>query len=159
RTDGTGAFSAFRGYLDALAERVALPEPLRREVDEAYDGGSRSWAAELEPPRSLLGRPGASPPLLDQMLTSVAGDAIERLTICAPYFDADAECLAALADRVAPAPVRVFVQSGRTTLTRPALERSGAQADVRDVRFRREDEGHSREAFIHAKFYAFESAG
>jgi hypothetical protein len=160
RTDGTGALAAFRAYLGAVLDRVALSEPLRREIAEAYDPRTRQWAASLDEPRSLIGRASGGPSLLDQIFATLGGARVDGMTICAPYFDADAECLATIAGRVAPAPVTVLVQAGRNTLTATGLGRSGARPLLARATFRREDDdGHVREAFIHAKFYAFEHGG
>ncbi len=160
RTDGTGPFAAFRGYLNSVLERVVLADAVRAEIGEAFDPATRAWAADLSRAAGLIGRANGEPPLLDQMFAVLGDAAIDGLTVCAPYFDTEAEALRELVHRVAPAPVTVLVQAGRTGLTEGGWARAGPGARLSGVGFRREDDaGHARNAFIHAKFYAFEQGG
>lgn len=160
RADGTGPFTAFRSYLSSVLERVVLAEPVRAEIEEAFDPATRAWAADVSQPTGLIGRANGEPPLLTQMFAALGDVPINGLTVCAPYFDTEAEALRELVRRAAPAPVRVLVQAGRTGLTEGGWARVGPGTRLSGVGFHREDDGgRARTAFIHAKFYAFEQRG
>lgn len=160
RADGTQAFASFLRYLSALVELIVLPEHVRTEIEEAFDAKTHAWAAELTEPGAVFGRIGRGPSLLDQMLARVPEGIPERITVCAPYFDAKAEVLSEIVERFSPIPVDVLVQPGRTGLTEAAWARVGGSGHLMPIGFQRSDDrGKVRESFLHAKFYAFERAG
>jgi hypothetical protein len=159
KTDGTGPFSGFQQYLQDILERVPLPTSVRAEVGEAFDPRTRVWAAEMESSSTLVGKVGRGPAMLDRMveLLGNADRPVECLTICSPYFDGDGDALAELLRRVQPRVVKVLIQPGRSTLTQEGWARLGAGSRLVPVTFRRSEAGH--EAFVHAKWYAFERDG
>jgi hypothetical protein len=155
--DGTGVFAAFQAYLQDVLDLVHLSDPVRAEVDEAFDGSTREWAKNLDPPTGLLGKAGKGEPLRGQILSSVGDRAIQRLTVCSPYFDPKAEALGELVDHFKPLHTELLVQNKRTGLTRANAISLPAQISVKPVRLRAEDkEEGERERFLHAKFYAVE---
>jgi hypothetical protein len=160
QSDGTAPFTAFLAYLRQLLTLVALTEPVRGEIDEAFDAKTHAWAAELQEARGLLGKAGDGLALLDQMLTRVGGVRPERITILAPYFDEDGDAIREIARRTGATDVAVLVQPGRTGLTESAWDGIDAGVRLAPVSFERADEKQRvHEAFIHAKLYAFERAG
>jgi hypothetical protein len=160
RSDGTSAFAAFLRFLRAVTDLVALRDAVRAEIDEAFDPKTRPWAAELAEPAGLLWKVGGGPPLLDRILGQVGDGPVDAITICSPYFDEDAEALSAVARRSRAGDVTVLVQPGRTGLTEGAWKRASDLAHLAPITAQREDDhGRPREAFVHAKFYAFHRAG
>ncbi len=160
RADGMAPFAAFLRYLLALVERIALPEVIRAEIEEAFDAKNHAWAAHLDEPGGLLAKVGDGLSLLDAMFAHLGGDTPEKVTLCAPYFDEDAEALSTIASRSGADSVVVLVQPGRTGLTEAAWSRVSGRVRLLPTTFQRADEqGKPREAFLHAKFYAFERAG
>ncbi|MFZ5448934.1 MAG: hypothetical protein ACOZFS_09900 [Thermodesulfobacteriota bacterium] len=155
--DGTGVFAAFQAYLQDVLDLVHLSDPVRGEVDEAFDGSTREWAKNLDAPTGLLGKAGKGEPLRGQILSSVGDRAIQRLTVCSPYFDPKAEALGELVDNFKPLHAELLVQNKRTGLTRANARSLPAQISVKPVRLRaRDEEEGERERFLHAKFYAVE---
>jgi hypothetical protein len=157
--DGTAAFAAFLNYFRRLLDLVAIAEPVRAEIEEAFDAKTHAWAAELQEAAGLIGKPGEGPSLLDQMLARLGGETPQKVTLLAPYFDEGGEALRELARRTASPEVNVLVQPHRTGLTEAAWKGLGSELRLAPVTFERIDEQeHVREAFIHAKWYAFERA-
>lgn len=157
--DGTMPFSAFLSYLTELVELVALPDAVRAEIQEAFDPETHVWAADLEKPGGLLGKAGKGPALLDQMLAYLTHGAPDKVTVCAPYFDEEAEALTAIGRRSGAGAVVVLTQPNRTGLTEAAWKGAGSP-QLTPITFQHaDDQGRLREAFLHAKFYAFERAG
>ena len=162
-SDGTGPFAALRNYLQDVLARVPLRESVEAEVEETFDPNTRAWAAELGEPDALIGRAAAGPPLLDRMKEILGARPVERLFVCTPYFDPDAEALRAMANALRAPETSVFVQSKRTTLMQDAAATLGETFKLVAVEFHHtekaesEGEDRTRYAFVHAKFYAVES--
>ena len=158
--DGTAPFASFQRYLRGLVGQVALPEVVRPEIEEAFDPKSHAWAADMGEPDGLLAKSPDGPALLDAMLARLGGAVPEKVTVCAPYFDEEAEALAAIAARSGAPSVEVLVQPGRTGLTERAWTNVAASVRLAPTTFQHFNEvGEPREAFLHAKFYGFERAG
>ncbi|MDP3000020.1 MAG: phospholipase D-like domain-containing protein [Bryobacterales bacterium] len=153
--DGPAPFAAFQEYLRLILRRVALSEQVQTDIEEAFDPATRTWAAGLGQPGQLLGRPSSGPSLLGQMFEQLDTAAVDRVTVCSPYFDDDGAALAAIIGHAASAEVSLLVQPGRTGLKEAAWSRNAGAAHLRSVTFQREDDQRTREVFIHAKFYAF----
>ena len=154
-SDGAAPILAFRGYLADVIERVALPEAVEAEVEEAFDPGSKSWlSAEQERATSLVGRVGSGSALLERMLDATGNDPVDELLVCAPYFDDDGIALRELVARVGASRTKVLCQTGRSTLQERAWRPTAEKARLRSIDFTRPvSDGEERSAFLHAKFY------
>ena len=108
--DSTAPFAAFRAYLTDLLSRLPMVAPIRDEVEEAFDGLTHPWAREMLPPSGLLGKIGAGPTLLEQMERFFEGEEIEKLVVCTPYYDKDAEALFKMLDQFNSEKTEVLVQ-------------------------------------------------
>ncbi len=157
--DGTSRVAAFREYLTEVTRLVVLPEAVEREVAEAFDPATHSWAGEMEDPAGLLGRAGVGGALIDRISAIVVGAPLDLLTVCAPYYDEEAAALKAVIGRFKPNHVRLLVQPEKTTLTRRAFESLDPVPETVKLSFLHilKDE-KVRRAFAHAKFYAFTRA-
>lgn len=160
-TDGSGPFRAFRDYLTGVIKRLVLPEAVEREVEEAFDPGTKSWmsADAGVDAGALVGRVGIGPTLLEQIVTASGRGPVDELLVCAPYFDHDGVALQELVASVGARRATVLCQVGRTTLHKRAWKPNAAKATLRGVDFRRAGPAEQeRSAFIHAKFYALRRA-
>lgn len=159
-SDGAGAFLAFRSYLSDVIGRVVLPEAVEREVDTALDPKSKKWlSAEATGDSPLVGRVGSGGALLDRMLEASAGNPIDELFVCAPYFDAEGIALQELVSKVGASNTTVLYQPGRSTLRAQAWRPNAARARLQGIEFSHTDSaGEKRSAFVHAKFYGFRRA-
>jgi len=154
--DSTAPFSAFRDFLWEILERVPLRDSVEAQVAEAFDPHTRAWASDMAEPALLVGRVGEGPPLLDRVLDLVGPSKVNEVMICAPFFDERGEALREILKRTNPTKARVLVQPERTTLIRKAWRSVSGRARLERVTFQHEDkEGNIREAFVHAKWYAF----
>jgi hypothetical protein len=155
--NGTGVFTAFRGYLEDITSLIALPESVRAEVAEAFDGSTHAWAVNLEEPNGLLGKAGKGITLVEQMLPFIGEGPIYNLTVCTPYFDPDAEAVKTLVEQLKTHRGEIYVQNGRTNLTQKAAQSLPAEVKVRPVNFLPKTENEEgRQRFLHAKFYALD---
>ena len=155
-TDGPQAFVELESYVRQVLERVPLGQAVAAEVDEAFDRKTRPWLAVPVPagPRRLLGRAAAGEALVDEMAKEVGGP-LDELIVGVPYFDEDGVALGAVIERLHAPRATVLCQPWRSTLTRRAFAANAARAALRHVTFEHVDEnGASRRAFLHAKFYA-----
>ena len=160
-TDGSGPFGAFRRYLADVVGRVVLPEAVEREVEEAFDPGTKSWLSVDGGADSgaLVGRVGSGPPLLDRMVTAGGEGQVEELLVCAPYFDHDGVALQELVSSVGARRTTVLCQVGRTGLHERAWKPNAAKATPKSIDFRRAGSADpERSAFVHAKFYGLRRA-
>ena len=159
--DGPVPFRAFRDYLTDVIKRLVLPEAVEREVEEAFDPGTKSWmsADAGVDTGALVGRVGSGPTLLEQMVTASGEGPVEELLVCAPYFDHDGVALQELVASVRARRATVLCQAGRTTLHERAWKPNAAKATLRGIDFRRVGPAEQeRSAFVHAKFYGFRRA-
>jgi len=152
--DSTAPFTAFRAYLTNILTRVPLTGPVQDEVDEAFDGRTRPWAREMDPPSGLLGRVGRGPTVLEQIAMVFGGNAVKSLVVCSPYFDQDAEALEKFLGQFQPEQTEILVQKKYPGLPKTAV--SGLPDNVKAVPIsftRVTANGLERESFVHAKFY------
>lgn len=156
--------SAFRNYLNDVIRRIPTNHPVADEVAEAFDGATHPWADKLGTPGGLVGKVGLGASLSDQMFALLEQKPVQRLTVCSPYFDVEAEMLRELAGR-SGSPTSVLVQSGTSTLLKSAAAKLPKQIKLQAVDFKRKDQPTDstdnapvRSGFIHAKFYGFETA-
>jgi hypothetical protein len=133
-----------------------------REIEEAFDPQSRAWAAELLPDGPLLGRAGHGRSMLEKMQDELGERKSDRLYVCAPYFDADAEALQTIAERFQVKQTILLIQDGRSNLQPDAANALGASFYLQRANFERLKEDKdgqkaaTRTAMLHAKFYALE---
>jgi hypothetical protein len=153
--DSTAPFAAFRAYLFDILKRVPLTGPIRDEVEEAFDGRTRSWAREMDPPSGLLGKVGRGSTLLEQMRILLPDNEVKGLVVCSPYFDEDGEALDKLLGKFEPAKTEILVQKKYPGLPKTAMLRLPKNVKVVPISFTRVAENDlERESFVHAKFYA-----
>lgn len=157
-SDGAAPFLAFKNYLAAVIERVALPEAVRAEIEEAFDPRSKSWTStEDGSANALVGRVGSGSALLERMLEAGGNNPIDELLVCAPYFDDDGIALRELVTRVGANRTTVFCQAGRSTLQERAWTPIAARARLQSIDFTRPvSSGKGRSAFVHSKFYGLQ---
>ena len=158
--DGAEPFNEFRSYLEDILGRVALPDAVEAEIEEAFDPRNKSWMSmESTATNALIGRVGSGPALLERMLDlRGGGDPVDELVICAPYFDQDGIALQQLVTRVGANRTTVLCQPGRSTLQERAWKRTAARARLQHINFSRPGtSAKERSAFVHAKFYGFKS--
>jgi len=154
--DGTGIFVAFQNYLRDVLDLIYLSDPIKAELDEAFDGSTREWARSLEPPSGLLGKAGRGEILLTQLLDYLGDEPVRRLTVCSPYFDQSAEVLVELVKNLKPKTTEILVQNRRTGLNRAMASSLSNRMAIRPIRLKSVEEEGERERFLHAKFYAVE---
>ena len=147
--DGLPAISAFRDYLRTIVGLVPQSEAVSEEAFEAFNEATNPWVADLPEPAGLYGVPGDRP-LLDTIV-ELAGNDIQQVTVCAPYYDPDGEAIAELSRRVL-APVNALLQRNHV-----GLSDSAASALPESIELFSVDVDPPR--FIHAKLYAFQRHG
>lgn len=143
--DGMPAISAFRDYLDTVLSMIPQTESISEEVQAAFDQTANSWAVNLPEPAGLHGVPG-NRPLLDRIV-DLAGNDVQHVTVCAPYYDPDGEALGEFARR-SRVPIRTLLQRNHVGLSASAAASLPASVELTSV-----DTDPSR--FIHAKLFAF----
>lgn len=153
--DGGAALFWFHKFLGKIIEFTLLNEMLQEELAKAFEEKTRSWADETDGQNPLLGRFGTEPHLLYQMIELLGGISVKRLTICSPFFDQTGQMVKRLSDAIGNPPVRLLVQSGRSTLTREAAASLPDNINIQSVEPVK-SEDHQASRFLHAKFYAFE---
>jgi len=160
--DGTAQFAWFYNYLSEIAQSIPFPETIVSEVNEAFDAQNHRWAIDLASPDGLVGVMGNRfPPLVDQFADHLGTEMpVNRITVCAPYFDKTTNALKALSKRFGNPPVRVFVQNGRSTLCSAAAKTLSPNIELIPIHFKRASkDGGERESFVHAKYFAFKRSG
>lgn len=155
---GTAALASFREYLRRVVDRVPLRDAIASEIEAAFDGASRAWARELQPPGGLVGRVGDGPSLLERMREQIGERTFAELAIAAPYFDDGAHAVAAFLAAFGPAPTKLLVPRKGHTLRESAAAALPPQVTLCSTAWAHpRDEEKPREAFLHAKFYALTS--
>jgi hypothetical protein len=126
------------------------------EIDEAYDSSVRKWAANLSEPSSLIGKVRTGDALINRISETIdTTNKIDKIIICAPYYDEKGEAILAFVEKLNPTQVDILIQNDRSTLYPSALKNMPENVSVFPVEFRRSQEGDiERRRFIHAKFFA-----
>jgi hypothetical protein len=160
KADEIGVFGDFYSYMREVVALCAEPrEAITAEVDEAFDPNTRAWAGEMSSAQRLLGRAGHGASMLERMKSVAAGRGSERLYVCAPYFDQNAEALQAMSRELGAESTTVLVQSQRTNLPAAAAANLGRNFDLREATFEHMEkvgaggDERTREVLLHAKFY------
>ncbi len=160
--DGRSRIVAFQQYLDDCLDLVALSDSIRVEISEAFDPMSKEWAIGMPEPEGLLGRAGKGESLIAQIRALVDRQP-DRLYVCAPYFDPEGEALRTLISELSPKQTTLLVQSSKTNLLASVAAELESDCELRSASFRHSQqlagESHSREAFLHAKFFGVEVDG
>lgn len=143
--DGLPAISAFRDYLRTVVGMVPQSKSLSEETFAAFDATTNPWAADLNEPEGLYGTP-SNRPLLETMV-DLAGEDVQTVTVCAPYYDPDGEALAELSGRFTT-PIKTLLQKNHVGLSDSAASALPQNTELLSV-----DVDPSR--FIHAKLYGF----
>ena len=152
-SDDTGIFNAFSNYLNQIAESIPLNDSILEEIWESFDPTTRTWSENLNPPVSLIGKVYTGESLIDQMSGVLGNQIIDKLIICAPYFDLKGEMINELSGRFNAKSTEVLVQFHSTNLTQNAVDNFNTSVVLRSVTFIGQDETQS---FLHAKFFAFQ---
>ena len=153
--DGTGAFSAFKGYLEGTLKQLPQIQTIEKAVAEAYDTETKLWTADLDEPVGLIGRINTKQSMLEQMKEYVELSC-NRLIIQSPYFDKQGKTIEELNDLFQPNKIELLAQSRHSELTKEIIDGLPANVEVVSVDFNHDTGTSSKRAFMHAKFYAFE---
>ena len=152
-SDDSGVFNAFMDYLNQIADRVPLNDSILEEVWEAFDPTTREWSGNMNPPVSIIGKVDGGDNLIDQMADVLGNQFIDKLIICAPYFDLKGEMINELSDRFNAKSTEVLVQPQSTNLTQSAANNFKESVTLKPITFIGQDETQS---FLHAKYFAFQ---
>ncbi len=142
----------FRSYLNFLCKAVPNNDSIQLEIDKAFDKVRHPWVEALKPSSIFLGTSQDAESLSARMLSQIQRP-VDRLIICAPYFDSKGEMIRRLTAESGAANVTVLVQENRTNLVQEAIVDLPSHIEL-DTILRDCD----KRGFYHAKFYAFESA-
>lgn len=155
--DGTGVFNAFYHYLKNILKRIPLRDSVLGEIEEAYDKETRQWAIDMDEPEYLLGRTGnESISMLGEVENILGERNIDEIVICSPYFDSEGKALKLIGERFRPHTVKVLVQNRKSGLWKSVAKELPSRYRIQQVIFNhKSQDNYPREAFIHAKFYAF----
>ena len=158
-SDDSGLFHAFKNYLDALLQRWSFSDSVKQAVAEAYDPETKSWARSLNEPSGLIGRIMTKDSLLKQMENYIE-PYCSRLVLHSPYFDKEGKTIAQLNDLFQPEVIEILAQSHHSELSQHIIDHLHTNAKVISADFFHEADKtqEKKQAFVHAKFYAFESA-
>jgi len=156
-TDTTAPFAAFRDYLYSVTSLASMRSDPELEVGEAFDGKTRAWAVEMASPAVLVGKPGNDAAVFDQMKAMIEDRKINQAYICTPYFDASGHAINAL-HQAFDCPVMVAVPQKRSNMSQRCADSLGKEISIKAMTFQHKDINDAfRSAFIHAKWYAFET--
>lgn len=154
--DETASFAAFLKYLESIVGLTALRDCLTAEVNECFEPQLRPWARDMAAPAGLFGRPGTGGSLLEQMKAALAEKTVKGLLVNSPYFDDNGKALQELGANFNVRP-KVAVQRKRSGLRAETAKELAEQIGLTTVTFQhRTHDNKTRDAFIHAKWYAFE---
>lgn len=149
--DGTGAIAEFKGMLEACLSRANIPRGAQREVEEAYEASTHSWATSLDEPSGLIWRMGEGPTLVEQMMRIAGLRSVDRIVVCSPFFDGDGLALRHLSRAWPGARMELLVQPKHSTLSAAAISGMERAPELLTIASGRKDHADS---FIHGKFYA-----
>jgi hypothetical protein len=142
----------FHNYLHHLCRAVPNNDSIKREIDKAFDKIRHPWVKELKPSSLFLGQPHDGESMSARMLRQIQ-QPVDRLIICAPYFDIKGDMIRRLAAGSGAAEVVVLVQENQTNLVQEAVVDPPSHIELNTI----QGDG-DKTTFSHAKFYAFESA-
>lgn len=145
------AFGQFRTYLQGLTEHFLTPPRHVTEILDASFGAAVLGKPEGDTAARLLGSPSSLLPLLPAPPTPA-----NRLTIAAPFFDANGDLAARLAAALRAKHFEVVTDTKMTTLTRSAARRIKAAGGEVRILERSKDEVRGE---LHAKAIFAEGQG
>lgn len=154
--DGTAPFAAFLKYLESVVSLTPLRDSITAEINESFEPQLRPWARDMVAPFGLFGRPGNNASLIEQMQAALSGRPVNSLLVHSPYFDDNGKALQELGSRFSVRP-KVAVQRKRSGLHSETALAISELISLSSVNFQHKTHDNKlREAFIHAKWYAFE---
>ena len=152
--DGTAIFHAFKKYLDGLIGWLPDNHNISKPISEAYDNATTLWASNMDEPMDLIGWIKNNKSLIEQMKKYVSGGC-ERLIIQSPYFDREGKTIQQLNTTFTPKKIEVFAQNRHSELTKEIIDTLASNVSVRTTDFIHVNLEKKKQAFMHAKFYAF----
>jgi len=155
--DGTAQLSSFRLFLENIINLVILPDSVQDEITEAYDLSTKQWAVDMAEPTDLIYKAGLGETLFSQLVENVDVNSLSKIYVCTPFFDVKAEALKELVGALGDVQTTVLVQKRHSGLQRSAADSLPDNISLNTINFNHETEpGDTREAYIHAKFFAFD---
>ncbi len=151
---GLSTIMQFKKYLNTLSDLTSMRELFYRDVDNAYDESTHTWAKESDTPGHLLFSRNGDETLLSRMASHLEGQQIKRLVVCAPFYDAKASALTEIVKAMRVPKTELWIQPRFTNLPEDARSDLPASTAIEGVTANTAD---GRERFIHAKIYAFET--
>ena len=151
--DEAPAFAYFRDYLTGILGHVHIAEAIRHDVEDAFGAERKQWVSYLGQPGMLVGKAGMGDSLIDQLTTLTANVGVDRLWVCAPYFDEKGKALEEMKERFSAGKVVALLQEGKTNLSEEVVSNLPEGIALRTVKYAGPD-GDLR--FLHAKFYGIE---
>lgn len=140
-------FQAVKSFLDLTIARGYLDNRARQHLDAVWSEIPWIWSPAT---RNAAVRHNLLEPLGDQIVDEVAGEAVEQLTVHAPFYDRDCAALRRLIEVLRPGHTTVLVQAGRTSVDPAALaEVLAAAPGTSEVRLAVAPE--FPETYLHAK--------
>jgi len=152
--DGTAIFHAFKKYLDGLVNWLPDNNNISKPIIEAYDNATALWASNMDEPKGLVGWINNNDSLIEQMKKYVSGEC-ERLIIQSPYFDREGKTIERLNTTLKPKKIEIFAQNRHSELTKEIIDTLASNVSVRATDFIHVNLEKKKQAFMHAKFYAF----
>ncbi len=151
--DEAPAFAYFRDYLTGILDHVHIAEAIRHDVEDAFGSERKRWVSYLGQPGMLVGKAGMGDSLIDQLTAVTANGGVDRLWVCAPYFDEKGKALEEMKERFSAGEVVALLQEGKTNLSEEVVSNLPEGIALRTVKYVGPD-GNLR--FLHAKFYGIE---
>lgn len=147
------AFAFFRDYLKQILRIAPFTETIEHEIADAFSQERKQWVSYLAKSGGLIGRAGSGPSLIDCLDDVISSEPVDRLWICAPYYDIQAEALNALKEKFEAKETRVLLQEKETNFTSEAAEAQTKDVRLQSVNYNGND---GKPRFLHAKFYGLE---
>lgn len=154
--ENTEQFSAFKAYFSSILPFVGFPDEVEKDIADLFEQRNHSWASELSEPGGLWHSPGNKQSLAEIIVQTSRDLPARKLTVCTPYFDKKAKALRELSAQVGAPHTDVFLQSAKSTLLKNAADHLPDNIKIKSVKAIKEGETSNR--FIHAKWYAIETA-
>ncbi len=114
------AFASVRELVEGLVDREWIDPVARSRVHDLFS--TAGWIPSAPSAASPVLH-NLEVPLIDRLVSQLAGRDVTELIVAAPFHDRGARALGDLAKRLRPSKVVLLVQDRQTRLDRPALER------------------------------------
>ncbi len=156
--DGTAIFHAFKKYLDGLVNWLPDNNNISKPISEAYDNATALWSLDMDEPMGLIGWINNDDSLIEQMKNHTS-NGCERLIIQSPYFDREGKTIQRLNTTFKPKKIEIFAQNRHSELTKEIIDTFASNVSVITTDFIHVNLEKKKQAFMHAKFYAFVYSG